>query len=164
MAAQAAIPVENLAVSLQSVIRELEKSFCLSKKEDGIEVSILKDEVQVQLSVIAPAGLNSITRRTTTTTGEERTITNTGIRVSDDVDQPFTQSSEASAFVAITTSTKADGASKTTRKNPIKTSTTVQQSEPDVTTTNEVQSSTQDSERNAFGGDTTTRTSQYDTV
>ena len=162
--AEAAIPVENLAVSLQSVIRELEKSFCLSKKEDGIEVCILKDEVQVQLSVIAPAGLNSVTRRTVTTTGEERTITNTGIKVSDDVDQPFTQSSEANSFIAITTTTKDDPISKTTRKSPRKVSETTQHSEPDVTVTDETQTSVQDSNRTAFGGDIVTRKSEYITI
>jgi hypothetical protein len=158
-----AIPVEDLAESLRQVVKELTHSFCLSK-QDGIEVSIMDEKVEVQLSVIAPAGLNSITRRTTTTTGEEKTITNIGKKVSTSTEESWTQSSEAAAFTSVSTTTKKDPETTTTRKNPIKSSTTVQESEPDVTVTDETQSSIQDSERTGFGGDNNERRTTYDGV
>lgn len=159
-----AIPVENLAVTMQSIVREIFSGMCLSKKVDGIDVSILKDEVQVQLSVIAPAGLNSITRRTVTNTGGETTTTKTSEKVTDDTEESFTQSTKADGFISVTTTTKEDPFQKTVRKSPLKTSTTLQVSLPDTTISDETQDSEQHSDRTAFGGDTVTRRTEYDEV
>lgn len=159
-----AIPAENLRAALKFIVNEIHESFCETEKDHGIEVSIVDEQIQVSLSVIAPAGSNLIQRRTTTTTGEEVTTSVTGEKISTDEEATSTSSQTAEGYVTIGTVTKTDPEMLTTRSSPFKSSRTIQESTPDVSVTSEDSVGTQTEERQSFGQNTVTRRNQYDTA
>lgn len=159
-----AINAENYKKELAFLIKETFDLLCESGRENNAEVALVDEQVSVEISVIAREGSNAITRRTTTTTGTEKTTTITGQKITNDTEESFTQSTEAAAFTAVTTTTKADPEQTTTRRTPFKTSRTVQTGAPDIAVTEETQNATQNSVRQAGGGDQTDRFTEYNSL
>ncbi len=159
-----AIPAENLRQSLKYIVNELLESFCESEKEHGIEVSILDEQVQVEMAVIIPGGRDLLDRRSVTTSGEERSTTMTGEKVTADEESTFTSSQNTEAFISVGTVTKVDPETTTTRRSPFKTSKSIQESTPDVSVESDYQQTAQDSTRSSFGQNTVERVNTYDTI
>lgn len=158
-----AIPAEDLRAALKYIVNEIHESFCETQQEHGIEVSIIDEQIQVSLSVIAPAGGKPILRKTTTTTGAEVTVSQTGEKVSRDEEATSTSSQTAEGYVTIGTVTKTDPEMLTTRTSPFKSSRSVQESTPDTTVNESTESGTQNSEDTGFGSDVVDRDLEYNT-
>jgi hypothetical protein len=157
-----AIPVEHVAATLVAFLAQLKEGQCDAMHANGIDFEIGED-MEITVSVIAPSGLNSITRTTTQITGGRTDTTEQPDKLVTETSDAATNVTETGPASSTTTQTKVEPTQSVTRTSQAKRSQTIKEEVASVSETTDNQSSTQNGSRQASGGNEMNRTTTYET-
>ena len=145
-----AIPVELVKPTILAFLQQLKDAQC-DARGLGIDTEV-GEELDIEVTIIAPAGLNYIPRTTIQTTGtKEDQVINPEITIVS-TDDPVTSTSEAGLATSQSIQTKTDPEQRTTRTSQPKVTETTRSAAPSVSETRDSQSSSQTSYRLSSGG------------
>ena len=157
-----AIPVSHVAETIVAFATQMKQALC-DAKAAGIVLE-LEENFKFRLSVISPNGLGALSRTTTQNTGEQVQIVENPDRVETQLVGEGLTTTTAGETTSTSTQTQVSPEKTTERTEDAVTETTTRSAAPSVTETAQNQETTQQSVRNAGGGNTTREDTTYESL